>query len=125
MNNKILGTQYEKKICKLLSAMGYWVHFLSPDNRGAQPFDIIAVKDGKAVVGDCKTSSKKTFPISRLEDNQVMAFDKWLACGNSDPILFVLYDGITYFIPYTILQKEGKVDVTEFSGRDIDKCISK
>ena len=125
MNNKVLGTQFERKICEFISKMGYWVHFLSPDNRGAQPFDIIAVKNGRAVVGDCKTSSRKLFSISRLEDNQIMAFEKWAACGNEDPILFVLYDGVTYFIPYSDLKKHGQVDVTTFFGKDIDKCISK
>ena len=48
MNNKIIGTAFEKEMCELLANRGYWVHFITPDNRGAQPFDIIAVKDGKA-----------------------------------------------------------------------------
>ena len=49
MNNKKHGTDFEKRVvAKLAKAGDVWVHFLSPDERGAQPFDIIAVKDGVA-----------------------------------------------------------------------------
>ena len=113
MNNKALGTQFEKRVCKLFADNGYWVHFISPDNTGAQPFDIIAVKDGAVTVGDCKTSAYKVFPISRLEDNQIMAFEKWMANGNGTPYIIIQYRDEIYFVPYTTLKIKKKVNILE------------
>lgn len=109
MNNKRLGTEWERQFCKMLADDGYWVHFITPDNRGAQPFDIIAVRNGVAYAYDCKTCVSNTFSISRLEDNQMMAFDKWLACGNSMPHIAVLHNDKTFLLPYDLLKTSGKI----------------
>lgn len=111
MNNKRLGMKFEQDVCKLLNEKGWWVHFISPDASGAQPFDIIAVKDGLALAIDCKTSSRKTFPISRLEDNQIFAFEKWIACGNEMPQVWVLYENEIYAVPYNELKEKGTVEL--------------
>lgn len=113
MNNKQLGTQFERDVCELYRQNGYWVHFIVPDARGAQPFDIIAVKDGKAVAIDCKTCVANTFNISRLEDNQIMAFDLWLRCGNGDPILAVNHNGEIYQISYLDLKTKRSIKLEE------------
>jgi len=113
MNNKKLGTEFEKQFCQLLASRGYWVHFLSPDNRGAQPFDIIAVKAGEATAYDCKTCVADTFNISRLEDNQIMAFEKWLACGNTEPRIAVLHNDKIYLISYSHLKQMKKVRLND------------
>lgn len=113
MNNKQLGTAFEKFVVKRLAENGYWVHFIAPDNRGAQPFDIIAAKNGDAVVGDCKTCKDHIFRISRLEENQIMAFEKWIACGNTTPLIFVEYKAGVKIIEYAALKQKGKVDLDE------------
>ena len=56
MNNKKIGSDFEKEVCKMLQDMGYWVHFITPDMRGAQPFDIIAAKNNRPYAIDCKVS---------------------------------------------------------------------
>ena len=112
MNNKQLGTEFEQEVCRLLAQDGFWAHFIVPDARGAQPFDIVAVKNGRALAIDCKTSAKKIFPISRLEDNQIMAFEKWVRCGNEMPLVYVKYSGRVYVIEYDRLQKEQKIDLS-------------
>lgn len=109
MNNKTLGTAWERECCEILRTMGYWVHFIVPDSRGAQPFDIIAVKDNKAKAIDCKTSVKAIFSISRLEDNQIYAFDKWLDCGNEMPEIWIKYNDKLYVVYYTELKEKRKV----------------
>ena len=111
MNNKKLGMAFERRMVDDLSDRGYWVHFITPDNRGAQPFDIIAVKDGLAVAMDCKTCKDKIFRISRLEDNQIMAFDHWLKCGNANPFIAVEHDDRIIMIDYCELKKKGKIDL--------------
>lgn len=113
MNNKKLGTAFEREVCELLAQEGYWVHFIVPDARGAQPFDIIAVKDGKASAIDCKTCVAKNFNISRLEDNQIMAFDKWLKCGNGMPLLAVKHKDKIHWISYNELQAKQSISLED------------
>lgn len=109
MNNKRLGTAFEQEVCSIFAQTGWWVHFIAPDARGAQPFDIIAVKAGCAVAMDCKTCAADRFTISRLEDNQIMAFEKWLKCGNEMPFIMVKHDGFIYKIPYNKLKNQKSV----------------
>lgn len=108
MNNKKLGTAFEKKMCELLSKQGYWVHFISPDARGSQPFDIIAVRDDIAVAIDCKTCEDHIFRIGRLEDNQINAFDLWERRGNSLAYIAILHEDKIYMMHYCDLKKYGK-----------------
>lgn len=115
MNNKRVGTEFEREMVKLLTEHGYWVHFMSPDNSGAQPFDIIAVKNGIALAADCKTCEDHVFRLSRLEWNQMLAFDRWIACGNSEPVIFVKHEGRIYMIEYSKLAKDLRVDLNEIS----------
>jgi Holliday junction resolvase len=111
--NKKLGTEFEREFVKLLNSDGFWVHFIEPKRDGSQPFDIIAVKDGVAFAIDCKTCVKKTFNIDRLESNQVLAFNKWLRCGNSMPLIAVKHQGQIYMIPYLLLKKEKSLRINE------------
>lgn len=109
MNNKKLGTAFEREVVDILAGSGWWVHFITPDARGAQPFDIIAVKAGQAMAIDCKTCAADRFTISRLEDNQIMAFEKWLSCGNEMPVILVKHDGRIYWIRYKHLKEQKSI----------------
>lgn len=111
MNNKKLGTEFEKQFCQLLASRGYWVHFIAPAVNGGQPFDVIAVKAGYAYAFDCKTSVTNRFPFSRLEENQKMAFEKWLSCGNTEPRIAVKYNDSIYLVEYTKLKEQEVVDI--------------
>lgn len=113
MNNKKLGTEFEQEVCKLLASKGYWVHFIVPDARGAQPFDIIAVKAGRSLAIDCKTCVAGSFNISRLEDNQITSFDLWRKCGNEEPLVFVKHNQKIYIIPYIVVKTEVSVKLTD------------
>lgn len=109
MNNKKLGTEFEREFCNLLASRGYWVHFISPAPNGGQPFDVIAVKGGEAYAFDCKTSVSEKFPFTRLEENQIMAFERWKACGNNEPKIAIKYDDKIYLVNYSYLKKMGVV----------------
>ena len=85
--------------------------FITPDASGAQPFDIIAVHHGRAIALDCKTCADHIFRISRLENNQIMAFEKWLKCGNEEPLVFIEYKRDIYIVGYRKLKELGKVDL--------------
>lgn len=118
MNNKRLGTAFERVVYADFARMGFWVHFISPDARGSQPFDIIAVKDGKAYAIECKTLDYKEhiFPLTRLEENQLMAFTRWMACGNGTPIIAISWRGKIYHIPYTDLEQKKRIEMNDISS---------
>ncbi len=119
ISNKKLGTEWEQKVCKYLASNGYWVHFIAPDARGAQPFDVIAVKDGESFAIDCKTCVANTFNISRLEDNQIMAFNRWLECGNDNTYIAVEHKGRLHWINYENLKERKSIRLTE---NNMDEC---
>lgn len=122
MNNKKLGTKFEQRICDKLKNAGYWVHFITPDRAGSQPFDIIAVKNDLAVAIECKTldTTQRYFRESRLEANQKMAFDRWKSCGNKFAYVVVEYGDNIVPIQYEDLTMSGKIDMWERIG-DSDK----
>ena len=113
MNNKKLGTEFEREVVMLLSQKGYWVHFITPDASGKQPFDIIASKDNIPIVADCKTSAKKWFSISRLEENQIMAFELWFKKGNRYAFVIIKYNDKVYQIPFRMLKGLQKINLEE------------
>lgn len=112
-NNKVLGTAFERELCQILKDMGLWVHFIEPNKAGAQPFDIIAVANNVAIAIDCKTSARPTFPISRLEDNQKFAFNRWLECGNEYAVIAVKHNERIYFIDFEWLTEEEKLKLAD------------
>ena len=111
ISNKYVGSQFEREICEILAKNGFWVHFISPDKRGAQPFDVIAVKNGIAWAIDCKTCEDYIFRINRLEENQKFAFEKWIRCGNENAILLVKHKDKVYAVEYLTLKDAEKIDL--------------
>lgn len=70
------GREFENQAVKELHKAGYWVHRIAPDESGQQPFDIIAIKGNTICVYDAKVISEgHRFPFSRIEDNQLNAFE--------------------------------------------------
>ena len=114
-NVKKIGAEFENEFCSLLSSKGYWVHFCTPNRAGAQPCDVIASKNGIPYLIDCKTSVKPIFSIKRMEQNQILAMEKWVACGNPNPLIAIKYDSKVYLLKYEELKAKGKVDLR---GRD-------
>lgn len=94
-----------------LRKRGWWVHFITPDRRGAQPFDIIAAKNDIAMAVECKTlaDNKNYFPIERLEDNQIHALNRWEACGNTRAYIVVKHRDRIKWIKWSKLREERKV----------------
>ena len=93
------GQQFEKDFCELLRHMGYWVLNIPRNASGAQPFDVIAVKGKEVFALDCKVCENNRFPLSRIEDNQWLAFNaietkSEIACAG----IAVLYDGEIFLI---------------------------
>ena len=80
-NNRAVGNSFEEDLCNILFKYGFWSHNLKQNNSG-QPADVIAVKNKKAYLIDCKVCSNDTFPLRRIEENQDLAMEMWHDCGN-------------------------------------------
>ena len=78
-----IGVEFEEEMCRLLSDNGFWAHRLSENNKGAQPFDIVAVKRGHAIAIECKVVNSNQFIVSRIEDNQRSALELFHKHGGS------------------------------------------
>lgn len=117
MNNKINGNALERMFANALSAKGYWVHRVQDKSNG-QPFDVIAVKDNVPYVYDCKDCQNDVFTFDRIEDNQRLAFSKFLRCKNKECFFAVRYkskSNVVYLMPYafiTGLEQIGKHQLT-------------
>lgn len=123
MNNKRLGTAFERHVCQKIAETGAWVHFLSPDEKGNQPFDLIAVQNNVACAIECKTLNDTAvyFPITRLEDNQILAFEKWISCGNLEPIIAIGWRGECFFVGYSELKQNKKIDMRKLKQEKEEK----
>ena len=64
-----------------LGTHGFWVHLMAQTAAG-QPADIIAARNGKTYLIDCKVCSHDYFRLDRVEENQHLAMMKWSETGN-------------------------------------------
>ena len=82
MSNKKVGNQFEAELCEILSMYGFWCHNMA-QNAAGQPADVLAAKNGKSYLIDCKVcSTDKGFALDRMEENQDLAMCLWEECGN-------------------------------------------
>lgn len=81
MSNRKTGTTFERELCQILAAHGFWAHNLA-QNAAGQPFDVLAAKDGRAYPIDCKVCEHDKFPLSRIEENQESSMLLWQDTGN-------------------------------------------
>lgn len=99
MNNKEIGNNFEKEYTEILKNKGYWVTFITPkQNIGSQPCDLIAIKNNKPILIDCKTCKTHLFPMSRIEENQRQAYKMFTKFGNTEFILAIKYNEKIYEI---------------------------
>ena len=108
------GREFERLMEHKLSEHGYWVHRMAESNTGSQPFDIIALKGHGVYAFDCKVISTKRpyFPFSRVEENQILAFDKLIKCykNNLTTGFMIYYEGDIYFLSYHLFKVLSDVD---------------
>lgn len=97
--NKKLGNGFESFFCEKLFSNGFWVHNLA-QNQAGQPADVIAVKNGKAYLIDCKVCSGREFPYSRVEENQDSSMLLWAECGNETGWFALLFEDEIYMLSH-------------------------
>lgn len=101
LSNKKLGSNFENDFAEYLSKKGYWVaQFPGKDYTNSQPADMIACKNDKPYLVDCKTLANKsgTFTLDRLEQNQRMAYKRFKEAGNKNYYLAILWNNNVYLV---------------------------
>lgn len=98
-NNKKLGNDFESRFCEILYSEGFWVHNLAQNSAG-QPADVIAARNGKTYLIDCKVCSNRGFALSRMEENQDLSMELWKDTGNGEGWFAVLIGEQIVMIPH-------------------------
>lgn len=117
--NKSMGNNFESSFCEILSEYGFWVHNMAANSSG-QPADVIAAKEGKSYLIDCKVCANGKFPFSRVEENQNLAMSLWEDCGNGVGWFALLVDDFIYMIPHSVIKEYRKTQ----AGFNRDEILS-
>ena len=117
-NNKQQGNDFEVETARYLRMLGFWVYRI-PNKASGQPFDIIAVGNGKVMAVDCKVCKNDVFDKARIEENQHTAMKLFKRLNPKqdffagfafkfadDTACFVEYDEIIKNINRTLGKKE-------------------
>lgn len=103
VNNQKIGKTFEQEWLEHLYSRGMWAHFMHPAPDGSQPFDVIALDNtyGEPIVYayDCKTLKGNRFPLSRVEDNQAMAFKSLNEHGVHNTYFVIKTEAAIHLIP--------------------------
>lgn len=132
MSNKKSGNQFESELCEILSEYGFWCHNMA-QNAAGQPADVIAVRNGRAYLIDCKVcSTNKGFALDRMEDNQDLAMALWKECGNGEGwFAMKLPNGAIYMLPHFYVKAcrhtQSHLSPGEIfeAGKSIEKWVNK
>lgn len=108
-SNRKVGNNFEQDLCEILFGNGFWTHNLA-QNQAGQPADVIAVRNRRAYLIDCKVcSTSKGFSLKRMEDNQDLSMTLWQECGNGEGWFAILLAGQIYMIPHTVIKAYSKL----------------
>lgn len=102
MTNKKIGNDFESDFCEILFENGFWTHNLA-QNASGQPADVIASRNGKTYLIDCKVCSVRGFALSRMEENQDLSMELWEACGNGEGWFAILVEGYIFMVSHSII----------------------
>ena len=105
MSNKKAGNQFESELCEILAMYGFWCHNMA-QNASGQPADVIAAKNSKPYLIDCKVcSTDKGFDLRRVEENQDLAMSLWEECGNGQGwFAMKLPTGDIFMLPHVVVK---------------------
>ena len=77
------GSDFEEWVANRLSEKGFWVHRMAHTKNG-QPADIVASRNQRAFLIDCKDCKGNRFRQNRIEPNQHTAMRLWKETGNGN-----------------------------------------
>ena len=129
-NNKRLGNSFEAEFCEILFENGFWTHNLA-QNASGQPADVIAARNGKTYLIDCKVCSNRGFALSRMEENQDLSMELWKDTGNGEGWFAVLIGEQIVMIPHFTMKAlraaqshMNELELSEY-GTPLEKWLKK
>lgn len=130
VNNKKIGNDFESDFCEILFENGFWVHNMA-QNASGQPADVIAARNGKTYLIDCKVCSVRGFALNRMEDNQDLSMELWKSCGNGEGWFAVLIGEQIAMIPHFTIKAlrnqqsyMNELEIREY-GTPLEKWLKK
>ena len=120
MINKKLGNDFEQELCEILADAGYSVHNFA-NRKNGQPADIIAVRSGGAYLIDAKVCTYEVFQFKRIEDNQQLAMDMWIECGNIEPYFALKARNEVYMVGYSTIKELMRKGKKQLNLEDMNK----
>ena len=116
MTNKKIGNDFESDFCEILFNEGFWTHNLA-QNASGQPADVIAARNGKTYLIDCKVCSNQGFALSRIEENQDLSMELWKDTGNGDGWFALKVEEEIVMIPHfsikALMRKKSVLNLTD------------
>ena len=122
--NKKLGNDFEQELCEIFADAGYWVHNFA-NRKNGQPADVIAVRDNNAYLIDAKECTRNIFPFRRIEENQHLAMNMWIKCGNHIPYFALKADNEIYMVSYNTIKDLMRKGKKQLKLEDINKYGSR
>lgn len=120
MTNKKIGNDFESHFCDILFNEGFWVHNMA-QNASGQPADVIAARNGRTYLIDCKVcSTVRGFALSRIEENQDLSMDLWKLCGNGEGWFAILVGNDISMVPHIAMKtlREQQTYMTEIDVKE-------
>lgn len=109
MTNKKLGNDFESEFCTILRSNGFWAHNFAQKKEG-QPADVIATRDERPALIDCKVcSTKRGFRLDRREENQLLSMDFWHKTGNGFGWFALKFDDEIIMVMAPVLERLSAV----------------
>lgn len=103
-NNRKIGNAFERDFCQILFENGWWA-YNCPMHSSGQPADIIAMKQHKMILADCKLCTRQGFSFFRVEDNQKSAMTMFEdRCHGEALFVFKLPDDTIYIYPWCAIE---------------------
>lgn len=104
------GKKFEEELCWWFANRDFFVIYNEKGATGAQPCDIIVIKNNFTRLIECKNleNSRGIFNLDRIEANQFMAYNRYKKCNNSAFELAILWSNNVYFLNFDLLQHFDK-----------------
>lgn len=113
-----VGSRVEHLFCDILYEHGYWTHNFANKTHG-QPCDVIAVKNKKAYIIDCKHCKNDFFKLSRVESNQFWSMSMWYEMGNGYGWFAIYINKEFYMLSFKDIMYAFKTDKRQFTYEEI------
>lgn len=94
------GAEFERLVADLFQKNGFWALRIPKNERGAQPFDILAIRGDVVYAVDCKVCERKYFSLNRIEDNQWISMDVMKRKTNAVLGFVIFHNERLFFVSY-------------------------